>query len=431
MSIGNKLRSLRHSVITIRTFLKEYRQWQRMTSRITVCQSQANRLVIIPCDPYSVGGSRGDEAMMMAVMQYYCEKYAQIPITIVSGTEEGDCYIRHIPVAGVKSLKVWTGSYPLERIYKAVMEQKPTFVVLLGADCMDGFYSPFTSLTLLALHDLFSRTPGVESRLMGFSFNVKPYWLMCKAFRGIHKDTVLCLRDPVSLERFKKKTKMGAGLVADSAFMLRPDFGFQGFSELQAWVKERRQAGIAHVIGMNFHPMLRKYENTEEIREDALILALNMEKIMKRNLALAFVLIPHDDRSRLTDNLMLSTMAEYLREKGLENRIYYREEVYRAFQLKGLCQLLDGLVSSRMHLAIAALGMEIPVMAATYQGKFEGLFRHFLLDESFLLRPGQFLSADMMSRFEHFLEELPSIKSQIKRRLPYVLDLSYDNLKDE
>lgn len=427
MKIIKQIESFKHFLGTARVFLKEYQQWQRLANHVTACDCRKNKLVIIPCDPFSVGGSRGDEAMIMAVIQHYRKKETHIPITIVSGSDEGLNYVQNMPVSGIMPLNVWTGDRPLERIVKAVLSQNPSYVVLLGADCMDGFYSPFISLTLLALHDIFTRTPGIESRLMGFSFNAKPYWLMRKAFCGIHKDTCLNLRDSVSLERFRKNINMPAGLVADAAFMLQPDSDFQGFYELENWINDRRKIAERYIIGMNFHPMLRKYNNSAEIREDAFALARNVEIILKENPAIDFVLIPHDDRSCITDNLMLGTMAEYLSNQGKKDRFYYKETVYHASQLKGLCSLLDGLVSSRMHLAIAALGMGIPVMAATYQGKFEGLFRHFMIDESFLLEPQEFLSNQMVKCFYCFINELSAMKLQIKKQLPLVLELSQNN----
>ncbi len=410
-------------------FLVQYRKWRKVIPVSDKVSGEVKRLVIIPCDPWSVGGSRGDEAMIMSVIQCYRKTFSSAPIIVVTGNETGDRYVSNLPVDGVSSIPAWNGNYPMERIYHAVMEQKPSHVVLLGADCMDGFYSPAISLTLLGLHDLFSRTSGVESRLMGFSFNADPYWPMCFAFRCISDETLINLRDEVSLERFRKKTKSPAGLVADSAFMLSPDYGFSGYRDLEDWVSIRRNAGAKYIIGVNFHPMLRKYDGLDSIKEDAIILARNIETILREDHATDFVLIPHDDRSKLTDNLMLGTMADYLYGKGFAERIYYRPEVYRATQLKALCRLLDGLVSSRMHLAIAALGQGKSVLAASYQGKFEGLFRHFNIPEDYLLPPDVFISDQMVEVFHRYIKNLPQLTFQVETMLPSVTLLSEKNMQ--
>src|SRR5574344_391976 len=67
---------------------------------------------------------------------------------------------------------------------------------------------------------------------------------------------------------------------------------------------------------------------------------------------------------------------------GMTGRSSY---VLSAPELKALCGHLDCLFTSRMHLAIAALGRGKPVAAFAYQGKFTGLFRHFDLPEDLIL----------------------------------------------
>ena len=49
--------------------------------------------------------------------------------------------------------------------------------------------------------------------------------------------------------------------------------------------------------------------------------------------------------------------------------------------MKGLVGLVDFAVTGRMHLAIAALGMEVPVVALAYQGKFDGMMQRFDLGQ--------------------------------------------------
>ena len=157
-------------------------------------------------------------------------------------------------------------------------------------------------------------------------------------------------------------------------------------------------------------------------------LAKYLVKILDKHQNIFLLLIPHDDRSRLSDTLVLDTIDKYLSEKRYSSRYYYRKDVFSASQLKALCSLLDGLISSRMHLAIAALGQEKPVMAATYQGKFEGLFKHFDLDENLLLSPEQFISEHFITVLDMFLSDLVNIHEKIKLKLPDVQRLSEKNL---
>ena len=428
---------MKKKLIRLYTFYKQYINWKKLLKQVSVAPALNTKtacLAIIPCDPFSVGGSRGDEAMIMGVIQYYRKINPSIPIYVVCHDDAGEHYIKRLNLANIHAVVSWNGLYPLNRVYSSVIQVSPTDVVILGADCMDGFYSPDLSQNLLALHDLFSHTKGIKSRLLGFSFNEKPSWLMIRAFKTLSSDVSIRLRDSVSYNRYTQITGKPAQLLADAAFLLQPDSRFPLYDEIKTWIDCRKSEGQI-VVGFNFHPMLRKYNGVDDIKGDALILAKNVEQILSVNSKVSFVFISHDDRSSLTDNLMLSTMYEYLYSKisseSLNLKIFYSTLVPRASQLKAIVGLLDGLVSSRMHLAIAALGMNVPVMAATYQGKFEGLFKHFDLDNTFLLAPAKFISADMPQVFNHFITQLPQLRQQISNQLPNVINLSQQNLSDE
>lgn len=409
-------------------FRKQYRQWKATVPQQNTGTNRNKQLVIVPCDPWSVGGSRGDEAMITAVIQKYREENPDASITIISEGEEGSRYIENLPYPDISPLPSWNGANPVRTIYETAMAKNPDDVVLLGADCMDGYYSPLVSLTLLALHDLFSRTQGVRSHIAGFSFNQHPYRPMLKAFKTISPATRLNLRDAVSLERFKRFTGKDASLVADAAFMLKPDCDFTGYEKLKEWVSQQRDNGKKHIIGFNFHPMLRKYDNRTELENDARILSQNIIAVLQAKSETGLVLIPHDARPNYTDNLVLGIIAGEIKQAGLGDSIYYDPVVYRASQIKALCGLVDGLVSSRMHLAIAALGQGKSVMAAAYQGKFEGLFRHFGLPSDYLLSPEEFISDTFVRQFLKYIGHLSELNRQVEQRIKKVMQLSEKNL---
>jgi polysaccharide pyruvyl transferase WcaK-like protein len=98
-------------------------------------------------------------------------------------------------------------------------------------------------------------------------------------------------------------------------------------------------------------------------------------------------------------------------------------------QLKAIAGLADGVLTGRMHLAIASLGMGVPVVALTYQGKFEGLFRHFDLPSWLLLSPAQTLRPGLLEQtLERFIDELPSLRTSVAAHWPTVLAASQRNL---
>ena len=157
---------------------------------------------------------------------------------------------------------------------------------------------------------------------------------------------------------------------------------------LGAWADAQRQAG-RKVLGFNLHAML--YKDTVE-RDAALkAVAEQLGAFLTAHDDVALMLIPHDYRKD-GDLGCLKPIYESLtqRHKGHEERlgaIYLVSDELSAPELKALCGHLDCLFTSRMHLAIAALGMGKPVAAFAYQGKFAGLFRHFDLPENLILPP--------------------------------------------
>lgn len=96
------------------SFFKQFYLWKHL--RKVCCKhiqcsdsTCSHNLVIIPCDPETVGGSRGDEAMIMAVMQYYKKVDSSIRIFIVVTNQEGINYVKKI---GGKPISTWDGAYP-------------------------------------------------------------------------------------------------------------------------------------------------------------------------------------------------------------------------------------------------------------------------------------------------------------------------------
>lgn len=409
-------------------FGRLYRLWKKTEPRRNIAPAGENRLVIIPCDPWTVGGSRGDEAMIFAVIQRYRKEHPSAPVTIVSAGEEGSNYVNGIPYHGITPLPVWQGKEPVKTIYGEVMKLSPHEVVILGADCMDGFYSPMISLTLLALHDLFSRTAGVRSRLTGFSFNSKPYRPLRRAFKNLTPSAAVNIRDAVSLKRFRKFTGINAGLVSDVAFLLEAESNFDGYDDLKEWCRARRACGTRYILGFNFHPMLRNYDNASGAEEDASAIARSLTAFMNKKNDIDLVLIPHDARSRYTDNIVLGTIAKTVSEAGLGNRTYYNPTVYNAAQIKAFCSLIDGVICSRMHLAIAALGQGKSVLAATYQGKFEGLFLHFGLPMKLLLSPSEFTGKGLVEHLENYTEHIADLNEKVEKELNRIIILSEKNL---
>ncbi|TLN28532.1 glycosyl transferase family 1, partial [bacterium] len=100
-----------------------------------------------------------------------------------------------------------------------------------------------------------------------------------------------------------------------------------------------------------------------------------------------------------------------------------------AAEIKAICGQLDLALSGRMHMAIACLGQGTPVACITYQGKFEGLYRHFELDGLTIdpvtaTQPGR-----LAAFFLPVIDRREAIRRQIQSQLPKVRVLAAENFR--
>lgn len=406
-------------------FLRQYIIWKKLarTNVPVTYSAEQNHLLIMPADSETIGGSRGDEAMIMSTISHYKKIDPNYKISII--ITNGEDYLKSLNIKNLNIIPSYRGNYPLERIYKSILENKPSDVVVVGADCMDGHYAPLISLMLLAIYDLCYRTPNIRTHILGFSWNKHPSRRMKYAFSTLKK-LPFNIRDKYSLLRLKKDTGLdNLTLVADEAFMLEPDYNSVGYNKAKAWLNDHK---LTYNIGFNLHPMLKDYSSEKEIEEDAIIVAEKLGLALDKHNDITLMLISHDDRRAISDNTMLDVVYQILAKQGYSNRVYYDPTVYRSSQIKGICKLLDGLISSRMHLAIAALGQSKPIMAVSYQDKFEGLYNHFSYDTLYLMAPEQLMSDEFVLKFDLFLDSISELTAIVDANLPKVLQLSRKNL---
>jgi len=328
---------------------------------------------------------------------------------------------------GLRPFEVWRGTHLLDSVFATVEEFDPDLAVVAGGDVMDGYYSPYVSLALLATADLLARR-GTRTSLLGFSCNARPASCLRAAYGLLDSRLRLNVRDPVSWARLRRFVPGSGRLVADIAFLLKPDPGFTGYDETAAWVAGRKAKGD-RVLAVNVHPMLIRQAQSAQIETLAATVAEALAGLIASR-PVSFLLLPHDYREQVGDRHCLEPMQARLAVAHPE-RVRYVSSEHSAAQLKALVGLADGLVGSRMHLVIAALGMGVPVAAFAYQGKFEGLFQHFELpDWLFCEPPLTAVRAPQLTAFlDRFTGALDTLRPQVAARLPGVRTLAELNVE--
>jgi polysaccharide pyruvyl transferase WcaK-like protein len=380
----------------------------------------APRLLIIPSDPWTLTGAKGDEAMILAVSSQMRAQHPQLTVGVVTATQQAE---QAAVALGLLAVPAWSRRF--SRDFAAMRSFAPDRVAILGADVMDGYYSPQMTARLLLLADAMARC-GAKVVFLGFSFNASPSKLLRPLFNRLHPAVTLNVRDTLSLERLRSFCRAPASLVADAAFMLAPAEATAGTTAPVAWCAARRAAGDV-VLGFNIHPMLVRSLDSTQV--DALTqTATGALRAVAGQRAVSFLLISHDYRGAQSDDACLEPVYRSLHEE-LGARLMYPTQKFGAAELKSIAGATDGVVTGRMHLAIACLGMGRPVAALTYQDKFQGLFRHFDYPEKYLMAPAQ-LDAQSLARMVcELIDELPALNAKVAGQLPAVVRASGKNVE--
>jgi polysaccharide pyruvyl transferase WcaK-like protein len=289
---------------------------------------------------------------------------------------------------------------------------------------MDGHYVPLDALTRWFLADVAARQ-GVQSTILGFSFNHHPPAWLRYALNSISNRVAIKVRDPISLERFQRFTRARAELVADVAFLLEPRGGSQAAERIQEWAQRRRSEGDV-VLGFNIHPMLIRDMDGARVRALVDGARRGLTEIMEHG-GVSVLLIPHDDRGTKGDLVCLAPLRETLAGR-FGDRVTGPASGLGAAELKAAVGSTDAVITGRMHLAIAALGQGKPVGVLTYQDKFQGLFELFGLPKRLLIDPeSRTFSGDLYAAIAYLLQERSGLEQLVTSRLPGIRVMARGN----
>jgi polysaccharide pyruvyl transferase WcaK-like protein len=377
------------------------------------------RLFIIPPDTDTLIGARGDEAMVLAIAESLRERRADLHVSVLVGSVPAETAARRIGFEPVRYSPSFIG------VIQAIRGSRPDALVVIGADMMDGYYSPTTSAMRLLAADRLTRD-GVPSIVSGFSFNAHPDPLLASVFDALDPRVRLCVRDPLSLTRLRGFCKASPTLVADPAFLLRPDSTSSRVAQIGDWIARRRRSGD-RVFGINLHPSLFPDAPADQHRlTQAVAAALTS---IAGSEAVSWLLLAHDFRSERSCGVSLA-QVECVAGERLGERLLRPTEALSAAELKAVTGALDGVFAGRMHLAIAALGQGTPIACLTYQGKFQGLLEHFALPHRLALSPRDALREGAVEAvLRHFMAEAVAYRQRIAQRLPGIIALSEQNLE--
>lgn len=387
------------------------------TLPLAAVPESATRFAVIPGDASNPSGSLGDMAMFTALLQSLRKHNADATFTLIGMRNHS------ITVPGIGEVPVvaaWSGKAGSIAFDRLIRQQHALFV--MGADILDGEYGASLVQRIVGYCNHSVRL-GIPATILGFSFNRHPRRPAVHALARLHPGVRVNVRDQASLDRFRRMVGIPANLCADSAFLMPP--ASDPDPEAEAWIAAMRAAGRSPVgVNLNAHAL---EPALAQVGTDALIDHIaNQLKLAGEANQLAFMLIPHDLKPQSADVAMLQALERQLQLKGFPHARY--SPFSRPDIIKRVVGMLDFVITGRMHLAIAALGSGTPILAITYQDKFEGLYQHFGLPLEHTLSPLQCLSDEILSRISNLCENRRALRERIRASLPQVVELASLNL---
>jgi polysaccharide pyruvyl transferase WcaK-like protein len=390
---------------------------QRRPFRLQPKEYLGKRFLILACDPGDPSGSLGDMAMLAGLMQSLRHDYVDAVFTIV-GTRQHTIF-----VPGVGSVEVmpawqgWSGAIAFDHLLRL-----HDAVFAIGADVMDGKYGG-SLVCRLASYCNHALHLGKPATITGFSFNSTPRRAAVYALSKLHPSVRVNVRDRVSLGRFQSTVGIQANICSDVAFLLEP--ASEADSTTESWIKLAREKGLKLVgFNINSHAFSKVIE---DIGIDLFIDKIAIELFKTIQISnIAYVLIPHDVKSSSGDISILNELEEKLRQMGVKNLTNIKPS--NPANTKRLVGHLDFIVTARMHLAIAGLGMGTPVISIAYQDKFEGLYQHFNLGLDTLLYPERCVTEALSEKINGMIKHHVEISEKIKKEIPLIKKLAKSNI---
>lgn len=394
--------------------VRAYRLLMWLARPFAAQPAKPGEVVIVIADAYSMIGSVGDQALVGGLTSLL--KQAGIQSARVLCRPGVD-----MPVGGdvaFTAMPLWGRLGQAGAVANELAKARA--LIVIGADVLDGFYSRFESMLRLEVAGFAARR-GVPAMVCSFSFNDRPDPAMAGAFRKLPQGVTLLCRDAVSRERVAQLVGERVKLTADLGFLLEPSPASELERSVATWLKQDPRPGP--VIAWNLSPHSLKLLTAAQRDQAVSASAAAIARLVTERDA-RVVLVPHDFRPHASDPEMLADVFSRL-PAAVQPRVLLAQGPYTAADVKQCCQHFDLVLTGRMHLMIATLGRDIPVVAVEYQGKFAGALRHFGLGAESLLSPLEVCEADSLYRCVCArLDALDVTRAQIRARRPAVEQLA-------
>lgn len=280
-----------------------------------------------------------------------------------------------------------------------------TDVYYIGADVIDGTYSYDRTIAIIDYCKK-AALDGNSVTICGFSYSSKADPRIAGAIYDLPDSVRFVARDVFSGQRFGESTNRNFCIGADPAFLLDPD------DELPEYVVESLSDEGQTRIGFNANQLIG--ESPDFLRRS-----------MANNDYL-FYLIPHDIRGAQNDDrIILQNLLSLVPERDRNRAIvtWSGNSCLSPSQVKALCGYMNIVITKRMHVAIASLGVGTPCITSEYNEKMKGCFQHFKMMD-------HVVEEISTKSIELLLDAENPTRNQIEEYADHVISLAKNNVNN-
>lgn len=402
---------------TVRKQVKLYKKFVKLSFLVPdIVKNKSNRILVIP--PDHSFGSFGDQAMIFSIIENIKKQNPEAEIALFTMHQYWE---KGIPLQHGYNIPIYSPDdyWKRKKLFKRLCGTFGTLYVV-GADILDGGCGIKTSLNYFNLMNI-AHKKGLKVIVNAFSFNDRNYPEIVKGIKKVSQYAILNARDSVSYERLQKLGCKNLHQTADIAFLFdESKYNYSDYCiELANKLKDEKSNGT-RLIGLHltsdknkdYKPFVEKIANSLTQVQNSLV-----------------VILPHDKRlldNKYTDEEFSYILEQELTKKGIKcvNTFNLQNEA----EVKHIASLMNLVITSRMHLAIASLSRQVPVISFVYQGKFEGLYKFFKFKENLMFESNDFDSESLSNSVNYLLEDI-SLSSMLKESFNNVKTLAEENLK--
>lgn len=371
-------------------------------------RTEASKVILVPPSPWA--RNIGDTAMLRGLT-----------------TELNNVGISSVYLAPHRDPELWeqlVGLPVFERAPRALPDYRAWVprlkeiraAYLIGADVLDGKYSPALTLARLEFVD-FLATFGIAVVITGCSIREDTPPLIIAALEAMDDNVRLCARDPDSEQRLKKWMKREIPRVTDLAFMLPPKLADNPLLDAVRAMKSRAGGFMLAVAPNRLSVRMGNLDDAERSARMIEYCVNLLERVGTDHPSASFLLIPHDLRWVWSDTRLCDEVVERL-SAGLRERVMI-SSTEQPDEIKGALSEVEVLVTGRMHCGIGGLGVGTPTIFLDYQDKVTGMLKLFDLDTriEFIEAPER-IAEKTADKIYSLLGEGVALRERIRAALP-------------